>query len=107
MLNNAYVSVMLNFWYLIVGSIFYFFLFFFIFERLRWLSGDSDLKTVLVLIAVLLSDYVSLYVEYWYRPFILIAYLLAAIALTQIEIQKPVESKQSEQTSSKKIEKNN
>jgi hypothetical protein len=106
MLNNIYVVAVLNSWYLIVGSIFYYFLFFFIFERLRWFSGDSDLKTFLLLSFVVLADYFSLYAAYRHRPFILIIYLLAAIGLTQIEIQKPIQSKQTEPTESKKSEKN-
>jgi hypothetical protein len=86
MLRHPYVVTVLNFLYVTIGGIFFVLLIGLNYEQYGWLQNTSEIKLAIWIIAVLLLVYLSTFIDYAVRPWLLILYLAAALYLLRFPL---------------------
>lgn len=86
MLRHPYVVPVLNFLYVTIGGIFFILLIALNYEQYGWLQNPSEIKLAIWIISALFLVYLSTFVDYSRRPWLLILYLIATIYLLRFPL---------------------
>lgn len=86
MLRHPYVVPVLNFLYVTIGGIFFILLIALNYEQHGWLQNPSEIKLAIWIISALFLVYLSTFVDYSRRPWLLILYLIATIYLLRFPL---------------------
>lgn len=83
MLRHPSVVAAMNFLYVLIGAIFFTLLIGLNYEHYGWLQNMNEFKMALWIISVLLSVWLTTFISYSIRPWLLLLYLIAALILVQ------------------------